>query len=74
MYAFPKESMEMLNKDLDFILDLDLEHISTYSLIIEPHTKLFLDKVKNISTDIDFDMYKNISDKFKIIYFHFLLR
>ena len=21
MYAFPKESMEMLNKDLDFILD-----------------------------------------------------
>lgn len=65
MYAFPRESMEMLNKDLDFILDLDVEHISTYSLIIEPHTKLFLDKVKNISTDIDFDMYKNISDKLK---------
>lgn len=24
-----------------------------------------MDKVKNISTDIDFDMYKNISDKLK---------
>lgn len=46
MYAFPKESMEMLNKDLDFILDLDVEHISTYSLIIEPHTKLFWIKLK----------------------------
>ena len=40
MYALPNETLEVLNKDIDFVLSLDIEHISTYSLIIEEHTKL----------------------------------
>ena len=45
IYAIPNQTLEELKKDLDFILSLDINHISTYSLIIEPHTKLYIDNV-----------------------------
>ena len=35
-------------------------HISTYSLIVEEHTKIYIDKVKAISEEIDLDMYNYI--------------
>ena len=35
MYALPNETIDILNKDLDFILSLNIEHISTFSLILE---------------------------------------
>ncbi len=60
MYALPSETIEDLKKDLAYILELDIEHISTYSLIIEPHTKLSIMKVKNIDEDLDYEMYKFI--------------
>lgn len=63
MYALPTESIEELNTDLEYILSFDVEHISTYSLIIEPHTKLALNKVKNIDEDLDYEMYKLICKK-----------
>jgi len=63
MYAFPGQSVDDLNKDLDLFLELDIEHISTYSLIIEEHTKLYIDNVKNISEDLDYKMYNLICDK-----------
>ncbi len=65
IYALENESIKDLSKDLDFILSLDITHISTYSLIIEEHTKLYLDNVKNISEDKDFEMYEFIKDKLK---------
>ena len=60
MYALPDESMDILKKDLEFLLSLEPEHISTYSLIIEDHTKLGIHRIKNISDDVDFDMYQMI--------------
>ena len=65
MYALPTEDMNILSNDLDFILSLDVNHISTYSLIIEDHTKLKIDKVKNISEDLDYLMYKTICKRLK---------
>ena len=65
IYALPKESIKDLKKDLDYIYSLDLEHISTYSLIIEDHTKLNIIGTKNISEDLDYDMYKYICDSMK---------
>ena len=38
IYALPIESKEDLLKDIDFLTSLNVEHISTYSLIIEDHT------------------------------------
>lgn len=65
MYALPGENLEILDKDLEFILKLDVPHISTYSLIIEKNTKLSIQNIKNIKEDLDFTMYKHICQKLK---------
>ncbi len=65
MYAIPGETLEELESDIDILLNLDIPHISTYSLIIEEHTKLYIDKIKNIDEDLDYDMYNLIINKLK---------
>ena len=60
IYALPKQRMDDLKIDLDFFLSLDIPHISTYSLMIEPHTKLFINNVKNIDETLDLEMYNYI--------------
>lgn len=63
MYALPNETLIVLEKDIDFIIDLDIPHISTYSLIIEDHTKLSINDTKPIDEELDEKMYKLICDK-----------
>lgn len=63
MYALPDESLEDVEKDIEFLLSLKVPHISTYSLILEPHTKLYIDGVKPIDEDLDFEMYQLIQKK-----------
>ena len=65
MYALPDEDVEVLRKDLEMIFSLDVEHISTYSLIIEDHTKLSINGIKNISEDLDSEMYDVICNEMK---------
>ena len=60
IYAIPGQTLSELNKDIDKFLKLDITHISTYSLIIEPHTLLYINKVNNIDEDLDYEMYKKI--------------
>jgi len=60
MYAFETETMEELRYDLEEAIKLKPTHISIYSLIIEPHTRLFLEKHKNVSEEIDSDMFNYI--------------
>lgn len=63
MYGMPNQTLAELESDLDFILSLDVNHISTYSLIIEPHTKIYIDNVTNIDEDLDYQMYRLINQK-----------
>lgn len=63
IYALPNEKVEDLEKDINNILKLDIEHISTYSLILEEHTKLYIDGIKNIDEELDLKMYNYIIDK-----------
>ena len=63
IYALPNESLKDLENDIDNILSLDITHISTYSLMIEPHTKLYINNEKNIDEEIDYLMYKLIIKK-----------
>ncbi len=65
IYAITGETLEDLNKDLNFILSLDVPHISTYSLIIEDNTKLKVNNVKNIDKSLDRKMYDMISSILK---------
>lgn len=60
IYALENQTIEELKEDLDFIVSLDIKHISTYSLIIEKNTLLSVLGTKNISEDIDFEMYRFI--------------
>jgi len=70
IYALKDETIEILKEDLDFIMKLDVPHISTYSLILEENTKLFIRKEKNIDDDIDFEMYQFICNYCKEHDFH----
>ena len=65
IYGLPNQTLEELNSDIDEFLKLDITHISTYSLIIEPNTKIYIDNNKNIDEDLDYEMYKLICGKLK---------
>ncbi len=65
IYAIESETLEDLEKDLDFILSLDVPHISTYSLIIEDNTKLKIKGIKNIDKSLDRCMYDFICKTLK---------
>ena len=60
IYGIPKESIFTLKKDLKDILSLQVEHISTYSLIIEDNTIIGINKLIPIDEEIDEQMYKTI--------------
>ena len=62
IYALKEETIEDLKYDLDMFLKLDVNHISTYSLIIEPHTKLYINNEENIDEELDYEMYNTIID------------
>ena len=65
IYALPCENLNDLKDDLNNIISLNVEHISTYSLMIEPHTLIYINKEKNIDEEIDYEMYKLICDTLK---------
>ena len=60
IYALKNQKLNDLKNDLDKFLELDITHISTYSLIIEPHTKLYIDNESNLDEEIDYKMYETI--------------
>ena len=60
MYAIPGEKLSTLKKDLAKFVKLKPTHISTYSLIIEDHTKIKNQNVQYISEDLDAKMYETI--------------
>ncbi len=62
MYAFPKETITELDVDLEFVKEIDIPHISIYSLIIEEHTKLYIEGVKSLPEELESDMYYHIID------------
>lgn len=65
IYALPIETMHMFMSDVNNLLKLDVNHISTYSLILEEHTILYNKKITPISEDLDYKMYKYICKKLK---------
>ena len=65
IYALNNQTINDLKDDLDFIISLDVSHISTYSLIIENNTVLAINNEKNISQDLDYKMFKFICDYLK---------
>ena len=65
IYALKNQTILDLKKDLKNILSLNISHISTYSLMIEPHTIFYIQKRKEIDSEIDFQMYQLICKTLK---------
>ncbi|MEG1015934.1 MAG: radical SAM family heme chaperone HemW [Bacilli bacterium] len=65
IYAVPIENMRILRSDIKGIVRLNPKHISTYSLIIEESTALYINNEKAINEDIDYKMYKYICSYLK---------
>lgn len=63
IYGIPGESLKDMKKDLDLLLKLKPNHISTYSLIIEDNTKIGISKMVPIPEELDASMYEYICDK-----------
>ncbi len=63
IYALPDQTIEELDEDLEKILSLQIPHIALYSLIIEPHTKLFIDGLNPIEEELDSQMFYHINKK-----------
>lgn len=54
--------IEIVKRDIDNFLKLDISHVSCYSLILEENTKLYIDKHEYIDEDIDYEMFKYINN------------
>ena len=62
----------MVQEDIDTFLKLKVPHISTYSLMIEEHTKLGIKKIEPISEEEDRKMYEFIEKSLlKHGYYHY---
>ncbi len=65
IYGVPKETINTLKKDINLILKLNPEHISTYALIVEDNTKIAIQGINPIDEDLDSEMYNIIRRKLK---------
>jgi len=70
MYGIPNETFKVLKKDLKQILKLNPTHISTYSLILENHTKLSSQSITPIDEELEVKMYDYIRKKLTSKKFH----
>ena len=55
--------IEIAKKDIDCFLELDIPHVSCYSLIIEDNTLFGISNWEYIDDNIEYKMYKYISNK-----------
>lgn len=72
IYAIPGQTKEELIKDINDFISLDVEHISAYSLMIEPHTMLFIKNEVSIDSEEDYEMFEIVRKKLKKVgYIHY---
>ncbi len=72
IYGFDFENKKEIKEDLQQILSLNPEHISTYSLMIEKNTPLYLKHVDKMNEDEEAEAYKMICKLLKKQgYFHY---
>lgn len=65
IYALPAETMEDLEADLDAFLELDLPHLSIYSLQIEENSAFGRAGLQPADEDLEADMYERICTRLK---------
>ena len=61
--AFKDETLEEVDEDINYLLSFDVEHISTYSLILENNTYLKYVNYQEIDDSLSSQMYFYIKEK-----------
>ncbi|MCK9236440.1 MAG: radical SAM family heme chaperone HemW [Acholeplasmataceae bacterium] len=62
IYALPKQTLTDLKNDLDIVQQLNVAHVSAYSLILEENTTLYRRYLKGLFTLADPDLEANMFD------------
>ena len=65
IYGLPGVDISILSEDIDNFLKLNINHISTYSLSINPSTIFYLKKVKEVDEDLSRSFYDLILKKLR---------
>lgn len=65
MYGFYNQTVKDVIMDLTKIFNLGVEHVSCYSLIIEEHTKLYIENYQKADEDTEYLMYNKINELMK---------
>jgi len=60
IYGFRNQN---ISYELENIEKLNIPHVSTYSLILEEHTELYINGVDLVTEDEEYEMYKQICNK-----------
>lgn len=60
IYGLPNETMKDLKEDLEIVTKLDITHVSTYALMVNEHTKMYLDGYKEQDDETIRNMYDYI--------------
>jgi oxygen-independent coproporphyrinogen-3 oxidase len=67
MFALPVQTLKSLNYSIDKALELDVQHISAYSLMFEPDSKITklmeLDRLQPLDEDVSADMFDLLSNR-----------
>lgn len=67
MFALPMQTLESLNYSIDKALELGVQHISAYSLMFEPDSKITklmeLNRLKPLDEDVAADMFDLLSQR-----------
>lgn len=67
IYAIPTQTLEDWESDLDTLLQLPITHVSAYSLILEEHTKFYIDYMKDqlelVDNEVEAMMFELVIEK-----------
>lgn len=60
MFGMPRQTMQMLDADLDRVLGLEPEHVAIYNLMYEEETPLVALNLPRLDEELERDMYDHI--------------
>lgn len=57
MYSFPRQTVEEIAQDVQTVLGLGSEHVSLYTLTVEPNSKFYTQQIKEQDSQAQGDQY-----------------
>ncbi len=58
MYSFPNQTLEEITRDVKTVLGLKSEHVSIYTLTVEPNSKFYVQKVSEQDNELQAQQYE----------------